>query len=140
LTTVPSRSTDRTATNPAGYRYATLVAAGAALGAVLSGMDTSTVNASINGIGSTFALDSGSVGFVTAIVVSGALVVVGALACALATGEYVLGVCRVVVGLGIGIASAIVPAYITEISPTAIRGRLGSLWQLGIVSGLLGLP
>jgi SP family sugar:H+ symporter-like MFS transporter len=44
------------------------------------------------------------------------------------------------VGLGIGSASAMVPAYITEVSPPDIRGRLGSLWQLAIVFGqLLGL-
>ncbi len=39
-------------------------------------------------------------------------------------------------GVGIGIASAIVPAYIAEISPPHVRGRLGSLQQLAIVLGI----
>ena len=43
---------------------------------------------------------------------------------------------RVVGGIGVGIASVIAPAYIAETSPPSIRGRLGSLQQLAIVSGI----
>ncbi len=39
-------------------------------------------------------------------------------------------------GLAIGAASVIAPAYIAEVSPAGIRGRLGSLQQLAIVSGI----
>lgn len=39
-------------------------------------------------------------------------------------------------GLGIGASSMICPVYIAEMSPKAWRGRLGSLFQLGIVSGI----
>jgi SP family sugar:H+ symporter-like MFS transporter len=39
-------------------------------------------------------------------------------------------------GLGVGAASVIAPAYIAEVSPPAYRGRLGSLQQLAIVSGI----
>ena len=38
--------------------------------------------------------------------------------------------------LGVGAASVIAPAYIAEIAPASIRGRLGSLQQLAIVSGI----
>jgi MFS transporter, SP family, sugar:H+ symporter len=42
--------------------------------------------------------------------------------------------------LGIGAASAVVPAYVSEVSPTEIRGRLGAFWQFAIVFGqFLGL-
>ena len=44
---------------------------------------------------------------------------------------------RLLGGLGIGIASAISPMYIAEISPAAIRGRLVSVNQLTIVIGIL---
>jgi SP family arabinose:H+ symporter-like MFS transporter len=44
---------------------------------------------------------------------------------------------RLVGGLGIGIASILAPMYITEIAPAAIRGRLVSINQLGIVTGIL---
>ncbi|KAK3036563.1 hypothetical protein RJ639_031004 [Escallonia herrerae] len=52
---------------------------------------------------------------------------------------------RFLAGIGIGISSAIVPLYISEISPTEIRGTLGSINQLFICVGILaalvaGLP
>jgi len=45
-------------------------------------------------------------------------------------------VARFISGLGIGASSIICPVYIAEISPEKVRGRLGSLFQLGIVSGI----
>jgi SP family arabinose:H+ symporter-like MFS transporter len=44
---------------------------------------------------------------------------------------------RIIGGLGIGIASMISPMYITECAPAEIRGRLVSINQFGIVSGIL---
>ncbi len=44
---------------------------------------------------------------------------------------------RLLGGLGIGLASAISPMYIAEISPAKIRGRLVSVNQLTIVIGIL---
>ena len=43
---------------------------------------------------------------------------------------------RIISGLGIGASSMICPVYIAEISPGKWRGRLGSLFQLGIVAGI----
>ena len=43
---------------------------------------------------------------------------------------------RFLSGLGIGASSMICPVYIAEISPEQYRGRLGSLFQLGIVTGI----
>lgn len=48
--------------------------------------------------------------------------------------EFVLF--RLLGGFAIGAASVICPAYISEIAPAAIRGRLASLQQLAIVLGL----
>lgn len=45
-------------------------------------------------------------------------------------------VARFIGGLGIGISSMICPTYIAEIAPEKHRGRLGSLFQLGIVVGI----
>jgi MFS transporter, SP family, arabinose:H+ symporter len=39
-------------------------------------------------------------------------------------------------GLAIGISSMICPVYIAELAPPLWRGRLGSLFQFGIVSGI----
>ena len=44
---------------------------------------------------------------------------------------------RFVGGVGIGVASALSPMYIAEVSPTAIRGRMVGLNQMTIVLGIL---
>ena len=44
---------------------------------------------------------------------------------------------RIVAGLGIGIASAMVPVYQAEIAPRGIRGRVVSLQQWAITWGIL---
>ncbi len=44
---------------------------------------------------------------------------------------------RFIGGIGIGIASMLAPMYISEIAPAQIRGRLISIYQLGIVIGIL---
>ena len=43
---------------------------------------------------------------------------------------------RILSGLGIGASSMICPVYIAEIAPEKWRGRLGTLFQLGIVVGI----
>lgn len=49
-------------------------------------------------------------------------------------GEFLAA--RILSGLGIGASSMICPVYIAEISPEKWRGRLGTLFQLGIVTGI----
>lgn len=43
---------------------------------------------------------------------------------------------RFISGLGIGASSMICPVYIAEVAPEQWRGRLGTLFQLGIVIGI----
>lgn len=43
---------------------------------------------------------------------------------------------RMLGGVGIGAASILAPMYIAEIAPTRVRGRLVTLYQLGIVIGI----
>ncbi len=43
---------------------------------------------------------------------------------------------RFISGLGIGASSLVCPVFIAEIAPEKRRGRLGSLFQLGIVTGI----
>lgn len=50
-------------------------------------------------------------------------------------GLALLYVGRVIAGLGIGIASNLTPIYIAEVAPTAIRGRLVGLYELGWQAG-----
>ncbi|CAN1198967.1 Plastidic glucose transporter 4 [Linum perenne] len=70
---------------------------------------------------------------------------IGAILCATAQNVQTMIIGRVLAGIGIGISSAIVPLYISEISPTEVRGALGSVNQLFICIGILlalvaGLP
>lgn len=44
---------------------------------------------------------------------------------------------RLIGGMGIGIASMLSPMYISEMAPADIRGKLISVFQLGVVSGIL---
>jgi MFS transporter, SP family, galactose:H+ symporter len=62
---------------------------------------------------------------------------VGLAIAALAQSYGVLLAGRVVIGFGVGGVSALIPTYLSEISPAQIRGRVLSLNQLLIVIGLL---
>ena len=54
------------------------------------------------------------------------------------SGGFTLFVCfRMLGGIGIGLASALSPMYIAEITPSRIRGRFVSLNQMTIVIGIL---
>ncbi|HEX8103148.1 MAG TPA: MFS transporter, partial [Solirubrobacteraceae bacterium] len=44
---------------------------------------------------------------------------------------------RFVIGLGVGAASTTVPLYLSEVAPPAVRGRIVSLNQLMIVTGIV---
>lgn len=50
---------------------------------------------------------------------------------------YMFNFYRIIGGIGVGMASAIVPMYIGEIAPAEIRGRLVSINQFAIIFGML---
>jgi MFS transporter, SP family, sugar:H+ symporter len=54
----------------------------------------------------------------------------------MANGSLEFVIYRIIAGLAVGAASVLCPAYISEVAPAAIRGRLASLQQLAIVLGL----
>jgi len=61
----------------------------------------------------------------------------GIVVAAVANGYAMLMAGRIVMGLGVGGVSALVPTYLSEISPAQIRGRMLTLNQLLITVGLL---
>jgi SP family galactose:H+ symporter-like MFS transporter len=61
----------------------------------------------------------------------------GALFCGAAVSASMLIVGRIIVGLGIGLASGTVPVYISEVSPAEVRGWQVSLFQLAITIGIV---
>ncbi|HEY5846401.1 MAG TPA: sugar porter family MFS transporter [Microlunatus sp.] len=137
------------------------IAAVAALGGFLFGYDSAVINGAVSAVEKEFDAGAASLGFAVASALLGAAVgalssgriadhfgrlavmriaailfLVSAIGSGLAPSLWVLVLFRIVGGLGVGMASVIAPAYIAEISPARIRGRLGSLQQLAIVTGI----
>lgn len=75
-----------------------------------------------------------------AILLADALFFMGSVILAAAPGPAILVVGRVFVGLGVGMASMASPLYISEASPTKVRGVLVSLNSFLITGGHPCLP
>lgn len=142
-------------------RTAVRIASVAALGGLLFGYDSAVINGAVDSIQHRFNVDNASLGFAVASALLGAafgamtagrladrvgriavmkiaavLFFISAIGTALAGSVWMIVVFRIVGGIGVGVASVIAPAYIAETSPPRIRGRLGSLQQLAIVTGI----
>ena len=133
----------------------------AALGGFLFGFDTAVINGAVDALTEEFALSAGLSGFavssallgcvagawfagglanrfgrIPVMLIAAILFLVSAIGSGLAFGVIDLIIWRVIGGFGVGAASVIAPAYIAEVSPARVRGRLGSLQQLAIVTGI----
>ncbi len=73
------------------------------------------------------------------ILMSAVFFVVGSVLAAISPhgGTYFLIGTRILLGLAVGAASALVPAYMSEMAPAKLRGRLSGINQTMIVSGML---
>ena len=69
--------------------------------------------------------------------VSAILFTVSAVGTGLFNDFTMFNIARFIGGMGIGVASALAPMYIAEVSPAEIRGRMVSLNQMTIVLGIL---
>ncbi|MFD1719962.1 sugar porter family MFS transporter [Amnibacterium endophyticum] len=65
------------------------------------------------------------------------LYIVGILAAAFAPTAAVLVIARIVLGLAVGIATAMIPVYLSEIAPAVRRGSASGLFQVMITVGVL---
>lgn len=72
-----------------------------------------------------------------ALLLTGVLFVVASLGTALSVSPYMFSVFRFMGGLAAGIGAIAAPIYIAEISDAKDRGRLGILFQLNLVGGIL---
>ena len=66
------------------------------------------------------------------------LFILSALGTGAAGSSAVFVIARIIGGLGVGAASVLSPIYISEVTPAAIRGRLSSIQQIMIITGLTG--
>lgn len=73
------------------------------------------------------------------ILISAIIFMLGSLLSAAAphNGSYFLIASRILLGLAVGAASALVPAYMSEMAPAHLRGRLSGINQVMIASGML---
>ncbi|MEZ0342244.1 sugar porter family MFS transporter [Mycobacterium sp. pV006] len=142
-------------------KTAVRIASVAALGGLLFGYDSAVINGAVDSIQEDFGIGNAELGFAVASALLGAAVgamtagriadrigriavmkiaavlfFISAFGTGLAPDVWAIVLFRIVGGIGVGVASVIAPAYIAETSPPGIRGRLGSLQQLAIVSGI----
>jgi len=142
--------------------YLTLVVLVATLGGLLFGYDTAVINGTVGFLQAHFALDPAAKGWATSsallgcvfgvaiagvvsdrfgrrntLILSAILFLVSAIGTAVPRTFTEFIIFRMVGGLGVGAASMTSPMYIAEISPARIRGRMVSVNQLAIVTGML---
>lgn len=145
-----------------GTRFVYVVATVAALGGLLFGYDIGIISGALLFIRDEFPLTSFLEGLVVSSILIGAMIGAGAsgnlsdrlgrrkliliaavifaggaIGMALSPSLGVLIFFRIVTGLGVGASSVLVPTYISEISPTEMRGSLSSVFQLAITLGIL---
>lgn len=142
--------------------YVVLVSCVAALGGLLFGYDTAVINGAIGFLEEHFELNPvqkgwaggcalvgccigvALAGFMSdlfgrrrTLILAAVLFFVSAVGTALPRTFTVFILFRILGGIGVGAASMTSPMYIAEISPARLRGRMVSLNQLTIVSGIL---
>ncbi|WP_260262384.1 sugar porter family MFS transporter [Elizabethkingia occulta] len=71
------------------------------------------------------------------LMLSAVLFTISSIGTAMAPSLWFFVLFRIIGGMGIGIASMLSPMYISEMAPAPVRGRLISVFQLGIVTGIL---
>ncbi|WP_236709693.1 sugar porter family MFS transporter [Elizabethkingia ursingii] len=71
------------------------------------------------------------------LMLSAVLFTISSIGTAIAPNLWFFVLFRIIGGMGIGIASMLSPMYISEMAPAPVRGRLISVFQLGIVTGIL---
>ncbi|AIM37981.1 sugar:proton symporter [Sphingobacterium sp. ML3W] len=69
--------------------------------------------------------------------VASILFLISAIGCGVSSTYLMLIIFRSIGGIGVGIASIVVPLYIAEISPSQFRGRAVTTYQLAITFGIL---
>jgi len=134
----------------------------AALGGLLLGFDTAVISGTIPFITKYFQLSDAMLGWAVSSALVGCIIgaisigkpgdifgrrymlkilallfLISAIGSALSTSLTAFVIFRFIGGLAIGGASVLSPMYISEIAPAKIRGRLVSISQLTIVSGVL---
>jgi SP family sugar:H+ symporter-like MFS transporter len=163
MSTIDSNHPAAPASSPDAVAVARIarVAASAAMGGFLFGFDTAVINGAVDAIRDWSGAAAWLLGFAVAdallgsaigawfagpladrygriavMKIAAAVFFASSIGSGLAWDIAALSFFRFLGGTAIGAASVITPAYIAEVSPASYRGRLGSLQQLAIVTGI----
>jgi SP family sugar:H+ symporter-like MFS transporter len=135
----------------------------ATIGGFMFGYDSGVINGTQDGLRTTFHLSEAWLGITVSALLPGCaagafvagrsadlfgrrrvmeaaaiLFIVSAIGAGAAQSALMMIIARFLAGVGVGAASVLSPAYISEVTPASIRGRLSSVQQVMIIAGLTG--
>lgn len=141
----------------------TAIVAIATIGGFMFGYDSGVINGTQAGLQETFGLSELSLGITVSallpgcaigaflagrsadvwgrrriMLVAAALFIASALGAGAAQSALMMMIARFAAGIAVGAASILCPAYISEVTPARIRGRLSAVQQVMIIAGLTG--
>src|SRR6187549_75885 len=137
------------------------IVAVATIGGLLFGYDSGAVNGTQPGLIAAFNLDDAALGFTVGSLLIGCVIgaslagiladsigrravmrlsallfLIGALVQGFAHDHTIFVIARILGGMAVGAASVLSPAYISEVAPASIRGRMTTVQQVMIITGL----
>jgi len=150
---------ETSSSNQANNSFIVLISVIATIGGFLFGFDSGVINGTVKGLQSAFQINTAGFevssmllgcalgaffagtladkyGRKALLLVSAALFIISAWGSGVATGSIEFIIYRILGGLAVGAASVMCPAYISEVAPAAYRGKLSSVQQVAIISGL----
>lgn len=141
--------------------FVAAIVAVATIGGLLFGYDSGAVNGTQDGLKSAFALSEAGLGFTVGSLLLGCmagaflagrladvfgrrnvmmmaaiLFLIGALIQGFSHDQMIFVAARIMGGVAVGAASVLSPAYISEVAPANIRGRMATVQQIMIITGL----
>ena len=152
--------------NPAAHsgentKFIILIACVATIGGFLFGFDSGVINGTVDGLQQAFGSSKAELGFEVAsmllgcaigaffagrladrwgrrsvLIISAVLFLLSAIGAGAASSSLMFIIARVLGGFAVGAASVMSPAYIAEVAPARYRGRLATVQQIAIISGL----
>jgi SP family sugar:H+ symporter-like MFS transporter len=148
-------------TSQGNTSFIVLISCIATIGGFLFGFDSGVINGTVDGLQTAFNSDSMGTGFSVSSMLLGcavgaffagtladkygrrAILIIAAIffiasawGSGIATSSFEFIIYRVLGGLAVGAASVMCPAYISEVAPARYRGKLASVQQIAIITGL----